>query len=59
MDDKQRASASVVRNLDVIEAAIRHLVAVEKRLFGDHGLFDSECPISDGVWLGVTLTQIT
>jgi hypothetical protein len=44
MDDNNELSASVVRNLDVIEAATRHLVAVEKRLLGViMAYLDSEC----------------
>lgn len=49
MDDNNELSASVVRNLDVIEAATRHLVAVEKRLLGViMAYLDSEC--SDIGW---------
>jgi hypothetical protein len=34
MDDNNELSASVVRNLDVVEAATRHLAVVERRLLG-------------------------
>jgi len=49
MDDSNELSASVVRNLDVVEAATRHLVAVEKRLLSViMAYLDSEC--SDIGW---------
>ena len=44
MDDNNELSASIVRNLDVVEAATRHLVAVEKRLLGViMAYLDAEC----------------
>lgn len=44
MDDNNELSASVVRNLDVVEAATRHLAAVERRLLGVIMVYlDSEC----------------